>query len=269
MPFVNDLAVDDYPVTRKAADWLAGSTGNSLLVLYLNALHTPFHSSRACNIPSSINEPHKRATYITEACHKVIFDALKQRGLYEDSLILSVGDHGEVTDSDGDGEHQRKTRLCCLPESVMRPLFLMKPPRALAPSMRSALRQNTQTLISHLDVTPSISHILGAVPDVPGGGYSGTSLFKNVTLDRVIYTLTVNQWRHWSKAALAISEGTGRLVLDQASDALSTFVDTAPIGDEGAARDRLLREAAKIDLVRKNISAIYRDKLGLRPLHEA
>jgi arylsulfatase A-like enzyme len=96
-----------------------------------------------------------------------LMDGLRERGLYEDMLIVLVSDHGEAFG--GHGTWQHGTSL--YPEQIHVPLLIKFPGRRHAGSVVSALAQ-------HVDILPTILDALGLQPP---DGLTGTSLLPALT----------------------------------------------------------------------------------------
>lgn len=93
-----------------------------------------------------------------------LFDDLRERGLYEDALIVFTSDHGEALGARGfvgHGEH--------LYDELLRVPLVIKAPRGhlLAPRLAQARGR----LVRSIDVTPTILELAGlpALPDQVGG----------------------------------------------------------------------------------------------------
>lgn len=97
-----------------------------------------------------------------------VFELLRERGLYDDTVIVFTSDHGE-----GLGEHGVMQHAVNLFDELLHvPLFL-KPPASRAPVLEG-LRQHTDELVSHIDVVPTVLEMVG-VPPLPG--QRGQSIF--------------------------------------------------------------------------------------------
>jgi arylsulfatase A-like enzyme len=90
-------------------------------------------------------------------------DLLKRAGLYDESLIVLVADHGEEFGEHGAFDHGRT-----LFEELLRVPLMIKLPRALGIAPRRVTAP-----VSVLDVPPTI---LDAIGRAPGAGFDGASL---------------------------------------------------------------------------------------------
>jgi hypothetical protein len=102
-----------------------------------------------------------------DECMGSFFSMLKQRRLYDDSIIILTSDHGDATGAFGRSGHA----LTIYPE-IMRVPLLIHVPR----SLRGALQYDTNELAALTDITPSIYYLLG-YRDLQEGALFGHSLF--------------------------------------------------------------------------------------------
>ena len=262
LPYINDLTVDDIVPTMRLAERITQTDGPIFAVLYTNALHLPFQAVSHVDIPATLADRKSRALYIMETEHKILFDALTASQRYDDALIVTVGDHGERLNNPLSNKWT-VPRLENYSEPILRPLFLIKPPRDLPAEMSEALRCNADALIANMDIAPSLADMLG-VSLVDGLTYEGYSLFREIPSDRLAIAISTNEWRSWSRGAVAVMRGQGRLVCD--SHDLCQYFDAADVGNSSspqtdeARRDALMVEALRIPFVRESIAKIYRER---------
>jgi hypothetical protein len=257
-PLVNDMGIDDYIPAQKMALHIENAEGPLFAVLYLNALHVPFQANGICEIPATITARRNRAIFLTEKVHQLLFNALHSSGRYDNALIVSIGDHGELIGA-ADDVGVRAARLIQLGDFIVRPLFLLKPPKILPHPMNAALERNQNALIANIDIAPTIAHLLGA--RVAGElRYAGFSLFDDIPRSRVIYALNSNEWHFWHRSAAAVFRDKSSLVVDYKNDDLYRYKGSEPsAGDD---RDDLFAHAFNSEPVRAAIAQIYQDKLG-------
>ena len=98
-----------------------------------------------------------------------LFDQLRERGLYDDALIVVTSDHGEAL-----GEHGLLQHAAFIYDENIHVPLIIKPPKGWD-AERSRLRSNARRLVSHMDVVPTILDILQLEP-LPG--QRGTSLIR-------------------------------------------------------------------------------------------
>lgn len=267
LPLVNELGSDDYLMAQGLHDRILGTEGPLFVVLYNNGLHLPFQNDSALPIPDHITDRRARAAHIVTEAHRLVFDALRQTGRYDDTLILSVGDHGEtfgVAATDRSGKASRLTKLS---EAITRPLFLIKPPKGFDPARRDCLAANMERLVSLIDIAPTLASVLGVglAADLPApAGYDLTR--ETVPQDRMHLTLTVNEWRDWPQAAVMLARENLRVCVDyQTTLSLCCTVAGQPLpAADRVAADALLEQALAVPVARKVIARVFRDKLHNR-----
>ncbi|MEN6541026.1 sulfatase-like hydrolase/transferase [Parvibaculum sp.] len=262
-PIVNDISIDDAEPIMRLAYLIEEAQEPLFAVLYTNALHVPFQSESRIPIPPALKDRRSRALHIVEAGHKHIFDALRRSGRYDDALILSVADHGERLE-DPLSHKWIVPRLENYSEPILRPLFMLKPPRDLPPAMLRALHRNADALIANIDIAPTLAHLLG-VSLGEDLAYAGHSLFEEIPADRLAIATSTNAWRSWHRTGVALMRGRERLVCD--SYGLCEYYridDIAESPGDASARERrdsMMMEAFGIPTLRENIARIYRKRI--------
>lgn len=165
-------------VTADALDWLDGGERPTdrpfFLFLHYMDTHDPFmdHSQPGVGYarvrmqnpdPEAFLAPMKKA-YLSEIEYMdryigVLLDGLRERGLYEDCVIVFTSDHGEEF-YDHEGWWHGQTLF---DEVVLAPFVLKL-------SGGHAAGQVNEGLSRHIDVGPTLLHLAGlaAVPEMPG-----------------------------------------------------------------------------------------------------
>lgn len=258
LPFVNDLAVDDAFVYQAAAQQVETAEGPLFLILYPQALHWPFQTESALPIGSGLVERRSRAAAITEAGFSVLFDALRETGRLERSLIIATGDHGEFDYADT--LRVPRMRLDTFAEGILSPIFFVKAPGGSEGDAYAALASNRDALVSNVDIAPSISAMLGAYP-ADGQSYVGQNLFAPIPQERIAYASATNSWRAWPKAAIAVARGNERLVCDQRELCRYGIANGGSLsGLRPAEPDHpLLRLALEQESMRRALAQVYRE----------
>ena len=111
-----------------------------------------------------------------------LFDQYKRLGLYEDTIFVLYGDHGE-----GFNEHGRKMHGDTIwEEGVSVPLIIHDPKR-----FRNGER--AEGISSQIDILPTVVEMLGY--EVEGGEYSGYSLLRPLPEDRTVMSSCITNRR--------------------------------------------------------------------------
>ncbi len=270
LPYAHELGCDDHLMASLLRDRILETQGPLFIVLYTYALHLPFQNDSPLPIPDHITGRRERAAYLVAEAHRTVFDALRETGRYDDTLIVTVGDHGESSGTDAVAVGGATSRLTRLARPVTRPLFAIKPPVRLEPERRACLEANMARLVSTIDIAPTVASLLEVDlnPDAVGAaGYRGYDLTtRAVPQDRVHYTLTVNSWRNWPLGAAMVARQDMRLCIDyQTRTALCCDETGHPVPRaQYPIADALLEKAMTEPVVRKIIARVFRDKLRNR-----
>ncbi len=103
-----------------------------------------------------------------------LINQYKEMGLYEDTIFVLYGDHGE-----GFGEHGRRQHDNTIYEEGIKIPLLIHDPQRFQKGMRVIPPAN------QLDVMPTVIDLLGY--NVGGGTYPGSSLVRPLPMDRAVY----------------------------------------------------------------------------------
>ena len=102
-----------------------------------------------------------------DSCLGQFFRYLKQRGMYDDSIIIVTSDHGDAT-----GEFGRTSHSTSIwPEVMHVPLIIHLPPK-----LRERMVYDDSRLAVLTDLTPTFYYLLGHKP-IPGNPLYGRPLF--------------------------------------------------------------------------------------------
>ena len=130
---------------------------------------------------------------------KNLFDQYKELGLYEDTVFVVIGDHGEAF-----GEHGRFQHDNVPYEEGLRVPMLVHDPR-WCPAGGCEEGGRIEEPVNQLDILPTVADLLGY--RIQGGAYVGSSLFRPLPEDR---TLMSSCWNE--KGCLASVKGTDKYV---------------------------------------------------------
>jgi arylsulfatase A-like enzyme len=125
---------------------------------------------------------------------KNLFDQYKQLGLYDNTVFVILGDHGE-----GFGEHGLYQHDNTIYEEGLKIPMLIHDPKGFQNGGR------VTAPVNQLDILPTIADLLGY--QIKGGAYPGTSLLRSLSGDR---TLMFSCWN--DNKCLASIKGTEKYV---------------------------------------------------------
>lgn len=190
---------EDEIMLEPSRAWLEQHRGTPFLATYLTS--APHHDYLAPQQRHGRVEFSKRDTfnrYLNSVRNqdfflKSLFDQYKQLGLYENTVFIVLGDHGE-----GFGEHGIYGHNMIYEEGMRIPL-LVHDPRQFPNGMR------IEGPADQRDILPTIADLLGY--EIQGGSYSGTSLLQPLPDER---TLMLSCWS--DKGCLASIVGTEKYI---------------------------------------------------------
>jgi lipoteichoic acid synthase len=102
-----------------------------------------------------------------------LFDQYKELGVYEDTVFVLFGDHGE-----GFGEHGRYLHGDTIYEEGLRIPMIIHDPK------RFQSGERVEELSSQIDILPTVLDVLGY--EVKNGQYPGYSLLRQIPEDRTL-----------------------------------------------------------------------------------
>lgn len=133
--------------------------------------------------------------YFTDHVLGRLFEGLRERKLWKDTLVIVLSDHGEEFQEHGSLHHIRT-----LFEEVLRVPLLIKPPGG----RRDWMRQRVDERVSHVDLAPTILELAGREPPPAFEGRSLLPLIERPGDDRPIFAHT--QRHHSDKVALRVGD---------------------------------------------------------------
>jgi len=174
-----------------------------------------------------------------------LVDGLRSAGIWEDSLVVFLADHGE-----GLGFSGRFAHVDHINEDTLRaPLILVSPGRLVPGTVVS-------TSVGLIDVLPTMMEMLGVSPPQGMTGETLLPLIDGTGTDRPLLAMTYAPQAKRDRRALVADgfkyiwtiDGDGRELFDLADDPLElvNLVDTDPARAD-AMHERLLRELADTD----------------------
>ncbi len=241
----------DEVVLEPSEEWLTEQkeAGNPFLATYLtSATHYPY------TVPDSYEQErfaedeelnrYLNAIRLQDVFLESLFDQYRNLGLYEDTVFVILGDHGEAF-----GEHGLYAHGNTPHEEALRIPMIVHDPRRLENGAR------VEAPVSQLDILPTVADLLGY--EIDGGAYQGSSLLGPLPEDR---SLHFSCWG--AEACLASLEGTEKYIYyyDNQPDQLFDLSED-PLEQENLAGERQEdAEERRSELLawRSKIDAIYR-----------
>ncbi|MHC4985172.1 MAG: sulfatase, partial [Planctomycetota bacterium] len=140
-----------------AGEWLAQrAAGDQPLFLFAHYFdpHDPYQAPPefADRFGPSDAEQYAAEIAYVDQCIGQLFDQLKRLGIYDSSLIIVTGDHGEML-----GEHGELDHGYYVYESAIKVPLIVK-----LPGLRDARR--VTDVVGMVDVTPTVCSVVGASP---------------------------------------------------------------------------------------------------------
>ncbi|QYJ16862.1 Phosphoglycerol transferase I [Rubrobacter xylanophilus DSM 9941] len=175
---VNYFGYEDDIMLKPSRRWLMEHRDGPFMATYLGV--TGHHDYRVADRygveryaeDPTLNRYQNEVAYLDHFVRNVI-EQYKELGLYEETIFVIYGDHGE-----GFGEHGRYQHDDTIYEEGLRvPLIIHVPGR-----FESGRR--VEGLVDHLDILPTVVDLLGY--RIGGGDYPGYSLLRQIPEDRTL-----------------------------------------------------------------------------------
>jgi lipoteichoic acid synthase len=175
---VNYFGYEDDIMLEPSRRWLKEHRDGPFMATYLGV--TGHHDYRVADRygvkryaeDPTLNRYQNEVAYLDHFVRNVI-EQYKELGLYEDTIFVIYGDHGE-----GFGEHGRYQHDDTIYEEGLRvPLIIHVPGR-----FENGRR--VEGLVDHLDILPTVADLLGY--RIEGGDYPGHSLLRPIPEDRTL-----------------------------------------------------------------------------------
>ena len=148
--------------TALALDWLATEEReNSLLWVHYFDPHQPLnsHQGRPGEVALATKSLYAgEIAYMDQELGRLL-DAYRDRGDWEDTLVIVVGDHGE-----GRGDHGEDTHGHLVHEATTRIPFIVKPPSRFSGDFEE------DEFARGIDVLPTVLDVAGIDEDLLGSG---------------------------------------------------------------------------------------------------
>lgn len=175
---VNYFGYEEDAMFQPSIDWVDEERERPIFLTYLTVMaHSPYtppgveHSEgRAFD---QVMEHYRESIRYSDGFVENIFDAFRERGLYENTVFVILSDHGEAF-----GEHGLWAHNGILYEPAARSAMMIHDPR------RPDIAGREGDVTSHLDLLPTLAESMGY--RVEQGDYPGRSLLDPAP-DRKLY----------------------------------------------------------------------------------
>jgi arylsulfatase A-like enzyme len=182
-------------VNRAAFEWLEKQKDNPVFLF----LHY-YDPHDAYDPPEPFAATFKESPYAgeiayTDHCIGQVIGKLKSLGMYDSSLIIVTGDHGEML-----GEHGETTHMYFIYESAIKVPFVCKLPGSNTP-------HNIDDLAGIIDIVPTVCDLLDIDPPSPIQGKSLAGYFSNNppdSEDRYLYCESLYPTKYEANSLLGI-----------------------------------------------------------------
>lgn len=171
--------VSSHYVARRAGDtlaaatrWIEGRDAERRFFLWVHLFdpHVPYEPPPEC-LTLAGGDPYRGEVAYVDRELGAFLEILRRRGLFERSLVIVVGDHGESLSEHGEATHS----AYCYDATLRVPLLVRRPD---GEGLRS------DAVVSVVDVFPTALAALGLDP---GDGHDGHDLAAAPIADRAVY----------------------------------------------------------------------------------
>ncbi|GEP97580.1 sulfatase family protein [Chitinophaga cymbidii] len=172
-----------------------------------------------------------------------IIQALKDKGMYDDALIIFTADHGEML-----GSHSLWMKMCMYEESARVPLII-KFPR----SFRPAIRETSQP-VSLIDVWPTLIDYLGIHNAGETDGLSLLPLAKGGKFSRNKVFIQYDGNAAYGSNQRCVVSGPHKLIMDTFRDEI--YLELYNVEKDPQEKENLVKQPAYRALTEQLISEI-------------
>ena len=228
--------------TQKALDWLEENKDDSFFMfLHYYDPHTPYEPPEPFAAKFADNLYAGEIAYVDHYIGKVI-SKLKELGLYDSSLLVIVGDHGE-----GLWEHDESQHGFFIYQTTLSVPLIFK-----LPGQTESRR--VSDLVSLVDITPTVCSLVGVSVPKEVSGRDLSPYLRGEPVDgekRYIYAESLGPTLVTANSLLGIIEGEWKYIQTTRPELYNLKADpgeTTNLVDAEPQRARILKEQLKIIL---------------------
>ncbi len=183
----NYFGYEDDIMLKPSKDWLEAHKGKPFVATYLGVTgHHDYRPIDRYGLKHYSDDPaldhYQNEVRYLDFYLKNVIDQYKALGLYDDTIFVIYGDHGE-----GFGEHDLNQHDNTIyQEGVRVPLVILDPGRFQG-------GKRVETLTDQVDILPTLVDLLGY--KVKGGSYPGRSLLAPPDKDRTLFFSCFDDYR--------------------------------------------------------------------------
>jgi arylsulfatase A-like enzyme len=236
-------SADDRCTARLAKDWIqSGGAEPFFALIWTNMTHIPYYSS-APDDTYSVDDPdfsrYLGALRDGDEALRIVLDALQDQGLFESTLIVVTGDHGQAF-----GQHgQRGHGANLYEENIHIPLILINPVLGTG--------ERRDVVGGQIDIAPTVFDILGLAPPPL---WQGVSLFDDDRGRRTFFFST------WTDVQFGYRQGERKYIFNATENACEAL-DLSADPTEG--QIRRLESGSECRDIRQRLAAWIQYQSGL------
>ena len=248
----NYFGYEDDIMLQPSRDWLERHKDKPFLATYLGVTgHHDYRPIDRYGLKDYSNLPgldhYQNSMRYLDFFVKNIMDQYKELGLYDDTIFVIYGDHGE-----GFGEHDLFQHDNTIYQEGLKVPFIIHEPGRFEEGKRA------QALTNQLDILPTLVDLLGY--EVKGGRYAGRSLLAPPEEDRTLFFSCFDEYR-----CLASIQGTEKYIYffgnqpDEVYDLASDPLEKNNIADQFS-RKELKHKRLQVLAWYSRVNATYEER---------